>query len=344
MKGKSYCTTSYLVFRYVVDKYAKWSDKIAPVYPDISPSNQICVNDCNDVNKALKKYALKNIDDETGILLSGGIDSAIIASFLPEGANAYTIRFIAEDAIDESSMAKIYAERYNLNLNIIDVSWKDYERFEPLLMKNKNSPLHPVEVGLYVAAEKAAKANDKKLLLGNGADSTFGGMDKLLSKNWKFDDFVKRYSYTDPTEIIKKTESVIGEYERYRIDCESIDYVRFLKETHGIGIIQAFNNAIESAGCVSLEPFETMYLGSKLDIPRIRAGEPKYILAELFRNLYPGIEPPRKIPFARPMDTWLKDWGGPKREEFIPDCDRNLTGDQKYLVYCLERFLNIMQV
>ena len=52
------------------------------------------------------------------------------------------------------------------------------------------------------------------------------------------------------------------------------------------------------------------------------------------------LEIPEKIPMARPMDIWMKDWSGPVRDEFLPRCICGLTGEQKFMVYSLERFLN----
>ena len=50
---------------------------------------------------------------------------------------------------------------------------------------------------------------------------------------------------------------------------------------------------------------------------------------------------PKKIAFARPMDEWLYNWSGPKREEFIKGIDMsNFSGNQKWLIFCLEYFLN----
>ena len=50
-----------------------------------------------------------------------------------------------------------------------------------------------------------------------------------------------------------------------------------------------------------------------------------------------------KTPMPRPMSQWLANWEGPKREEFIPNSIRDLTGDQKWLVYVLEWFLNLLE-
>jgi hypothetical protein len=181
------------------------------------------------------------------------------------------------------------------------------------------------------------------LVLGNGADSTFGGMDKLLSRDWTFDEFVRRYTFIQPSDALKNPVSILDIYEKYKDGCNKMDYISFLKYTHGLGIIQAFDNAIGLAGCSSIEPFEHMKLAIPLDIERIRKGEPKYMLYEIFRERYPEFEEAKKIPFARPMDQWLAEWEGPKRQEFKNNCIQGLTGDQRYLIYNLELFLNIIE-
>ena len=342
MIDREYCNSAYLAFRWVPKPNVCWSELWEPTYPELEKEDQIPVKDSNEVNQFLNNFLTNRIDQKTGIFLSGGIDSAILASYLPENTKAYTIKFVADGAVDESVMASQYAKKYKLSHKVIPVTWNDYEKYMPFLMKNKKAPLHPVEVGLYKAAMEAKKDGVSKLILGNGADSTFGGMDKLLSKDWKFNDFVKRYNFIDPHKVLTDPKSILDIYEEYRQENNEIDYVSFLKYTHGFGIVQAFNNAIGSAGCTTLEPFEHLKLTVPLDFDRIRNNEPKYILYELFSEKYPEIKPPKKIPFARPMDQWLMNWCGPCRAEFLPNCISKMTGDQKYLIYTLEKFLNLI--
>src|ERR1043166_9341481 len=112
----------------------------------------------------------------------------------------------------------------------------------------------------------------------------------------------------------------------------------FLKVVHGLGIIQMFENAIHAGGCALVAPFEKLALDAPLDVQRIRSGEPKYILNDVFRAACPGLEIPAKIPFARPVTQWLEDWRGPKRPEFLDGLAMaKFTGEQKWQLYCLER-------
>lgn len=71
-------------------------------------------------------------------------------------------------------------------------------------MKHKKAPLHPVEVGLYKAAVASQQDGINVLASGTGADTMFGGLDKLLSKDWTFDEFVKRYTFLDPIRALKR--------------------------------------------------------------------------------------------------------------------------------------------
>ncbi|OSB17326.1 hypothetical protein B2H94_11905 [Clostridium sporogenes] len=342
MIDREYCNSAYLAFRWIPKKNIYWSESWKQVYPKLEKNDQVSVKNSNEVNKFLNDYLLNIVDSNTAIFLSGGIDSAILASYLPKNMKAYTIKFSANGAIDESIIANKYAEKYKLNHKVIQVTWDDYKKYMPMLMKNKKAPLHPVEVALYKASMEAKKDGVTKIILGNGADSTFGGMDKLLSEDWSFDSFVKRYNFIDPYQVLKEAKSILNVYEEYRKKNNEIDYISFLKYTHGLGIVQAFANAIEFAGCTIIEPFEHLKLTVPLDFNRIRNNEPKYILYELFREKYPYMEQPRKIPFTRPMDRWLKDWNGPNRKEFLHGCIDKMTGDQKYLIYSLEMFLNLI--
>lgn len=341
MKFNSYCLNSFLTFRYIVDKNQYWKSDIKPTYPNVSINDQIGVKNASEVYDILK--SLTKIDASTGIFLSGGIDSAILASFLPKKSKAYTIRFIADGAIDESQMAALYAEKMGLDLKVIEVHWEDYKELSAELMLNKKAPLHATEVAMFKAAKIAKDDGINTLIVGNGADSTFGGMDKLMSKDWTFDEFINRYSFINPKLVLKDTVSLKSVYEAYKTK-NGIDVQGFLKVVHGIGIIQTFENSIHSAACKILAPYESIFLDDTLDIERIRNGESKYILREVFKKIYPDIDIPEKIPFARPMDQWLKDWGGPKRPEFKDNLNLDqFTGDQKWLIYNLEEFLDLIE-
>jgi hypothetical protein len=336
-----FCISSYLAFRYVVCENAAWREGLRPHFPRMDRRLLVRVADASAILASLRSIMEEVCASvEVGILLSSGIDSGILAALMRPGSEAFTIRFIADDAVDETAGAARYADRSGLNLHVVDVTWDDYLDLMPSLFHRKNSPLHPVEVGLYKAASLAASRGIHRLVVGNGADSTFGGMDKLLSRDWRVNDFAERYTFVEPRAVVREPVEMISVYEQYATDGR-MDVMKFLKVLHGNGIIQAFENAIGAAGCETIEPYESLALDGPLDLERVRRGQTKYLLREVFGRLYGDSEIPRKIPFARPMDRWMEHWTGPRRPEFRKDLEiSQFTGEQKYLMFCLEYFMD----
>ena len=339
-----FCLSSYLALRYVADKSAEWLPGLSPPWPSGHTAEPIGVRDADQLLDALRMLATRAIDGcDCGLLLSGGIDSAILAALLPRGTRAYTIRFDAPNAVDECTVASRFAAIRGLKHRVITVTWADYERQANFLMRHKRSPLHPVEVGLFVAATAARADGIDTLMVGNGADSNFGGLDQLLSRNWKLDEFIRRYTFVAPEAVLREPVSVRETFAAYDA-AQGFDTVAFLKQVHGQGIIQAFDNAITAADCQSVEPYESLQLSGPLDLARIRRGESKYLLREAFQTLYPGLPIPQKVAFARPMDEWMKIWHGPRRPEFVEGLDvTRFSGEQKWLVRNLERFLDLFE-
>lgn len=338
-----YCLSSFLAFRYLVDPAAEWRPGVKPAYPATTVQGQIPVETMEEIEAQLRALVARRLTPATGILLSGGIDSAILAALLPPGTRAYTIKFQADRFLDESIQARVYAERLGLCHTVIEIDWADHAAFGPALMRGKKAPLHAIEVALHKAALAAKADGLDTLIVGNGADSTFGGMDKLLSRDWTLEEFYHRYTFVDPFLALCNPVDLRSVYHPYLKPDGIIDTQRFLKTVHGIGIIQSFENSIHSAGLALLEPFEQLRYTRALDLTRIRSGESKYLLKALFRRLYNGMDPPEKIPFARPMDVWLAGWPGPMRPEFKAGTDwRAFTGDQRWLLYILEQFLNLL--
>lgn len=339
-----FCLSSFLAFRYLVDPSAEWIPGVKPAFPALPAHDQIPVATMEEIEANLRKLVARRLTPTTGILLSGGIDSAILAALLPPGTRAYTIKFNAARFLDESIQAREYAKHLDLRHTVVEVEWSDYAAHAPELMRRKRAPLHAIEVPLHKAALAAKADGLDTLVVGNGADSTFGGMDKLLSRDWTPEEFYRRYTFVDPFSALRDPVDLRAAYQPYATPAGFIDVQRFLKTVHGLGIIQSFECAIHSAGLALMEPFEQLRYAKPLDLARIRSGESKYLLKALFRRLFPEMEPPEKIPFARPMDVWLADWPGPARAEFKPGVDwRSFTGDQRWLIYVLEQFLDRLE-
>lgn len=336
----SLALNSFLALRFAYDDI-EWKEGLLPYRPQIDNLEKYLIDSSEDIIKSLSQIISEIDKNKTALLLSGGIDSAIIASFLDEGMPVYSIKFEAENAIDETITASIYAKEFKLNHKIINISYNNYMSVIDTLIKNKKSPLHPIEPALYIASQKIKDDGYTNILTGCNADGKFGGLDGLLSKDWELNEFIKRYSFVNSKNVLKKSDDMSYVYKKYTID-NKIDIQSFLNEIFGYDTYISFSNGINSAGCKLIAPFAFLKLKNKLDIQRIRNGESKYFLREVFKKRYKNLSQiPKKIAFARPMDKWLYNWSGPKREEFIKGIDMsNFSGNQKWLIFCLEYFLN----
>lgn len=337
---KNYCMSSFLMFRCIVDENKTFADGLIP-QRFIPNENRYKIKSSKDIDQAIRSILKDKIDNKTGIMLSGGIDSAILATYMPEGTKAYTLKCIADGAIDETIKAKEFADKCNLDHRIVEVYWEDYKKLSPKLMKHKGAPIHSIEPQIYKAALQAKKDGIEKLVFGESADAIFGGLDGLLSKDWLFDNFVNRYSYVMPDKVLKHYEIILEPYKRFQVG-EYVDAYRFISEFFYLESVASYTNACSLAGVEFIAPYVEMKMDVPIDLERIRSGESKYLVRELFNKLYPNHEMGQKTPMPRPMAQWLADWDGPTRKEFISNSIEGFKGDQKWLVYVLEWFLNLL--
>ena len=343
MVDKSYCMSSYLSLRYVEDDNKQFYDGMHhQIYKQPSFERKVVVSDAHDIDIALYNVFRIISNEKLGLLLSGGMDSSILASFMPEGADAYTFRFHGgKYQKDELERAELYANYYHLNLHYVDIDWNTVDKYVDIVMEHKGAPVHSIEPQLYAAAIQAKEDGVTMLVFGDAADYVFGGMDGLLSRNWSYDQYVKRAIYVNPAEVLKKPYDMNYLFERYRIGKHSIDYLRFYDEIVTDESYASYENAFETAKIDYIDPYELLKMSKPLDLGRIRNGDTKYLIRDLFRQKYPEMIAPAKLPMPRPVDDYFAEWEGPKRKEFREDIDiQKYSGNQKWLLYCLERFLN----
>lgn len=343
MTDKELCMSRFLAFRFIeedLDFFPGLSHKTWKRPPESALRR---VRTALDVSRAIEEGMAEFFaPGRTAIFLSGGIDSAILASYLPRGTKAYTFRCVAPGAVDETPRAAAYAAARGLDHEIIDMEWRDFEEATPELLRHDGVPFHSIEVQLLKAARRAKAAGFDRLVLGESADGVFGGLDGLLSRDWTLDGLVERYSFVRPEAVLKNPVPVRDVFERHAGggDGGAVDIERFLREVFCIESSTSYMHAFELAGVEAFMPYGGMKPAGPLDIARIRRGESKYLLRELFAMRYPGMPVPAKIPMPRATEQWFAKWEGPRRPEFIPGCQKGLTGDQKWLVWCLERFLD----
>lgn len=345
MVDKKYCMSSYLAFRYIVDVDKDfYPDLHHQVYELIPEDNRILVKDEWDVDRELQKQFDNLRGKRIGLLLSGGMDSACLAAYL-EGCDAYTFRFLnGQFQSEELERAKLFAKTNNMTLHYVDIDWSTVEAHLTDVIKQKGAPVHSIEPQVYQAALQAKRDGVEVMVIGDAADYVFGGMDGLHAKDWTYDEFKKRYIYIEPSEVLKEPYDMDYAFERYRMG-NTIDFIGFMHEYTDIESYASYENAFITAGMPFLDPYEVLKMAQPLDLNRVRNGESKYIIRALFKMKYPEIPVPQKNPMPRPVDAYFENWEGPKRHEFRNDIEMSrYSGNQKWQMYCLEKFLDMNEI
>lgn len=345
MINKDFCLSSYIAYRYIYKDDMDFKTGLHhKLYTPIPLKKRIKVSTSDDIDREIQKQfdELYKKYSKISILLSGGQDSAILASYLKPGSNAYTFTTDLSNSFNaDIGRAKKYCKKLDLNHHLVNINFDDYKKYTPIVMERKCAPVHSIEPQIYKAAIEAKKNGDGLIIIGESSDLIFGGMDQLLAKDWQLDEFTNRYTFLDPKLVLKNPVDVSDLFEKYRLSNNKIDFLKFMDEVFSIESSSSYLNAFGAANMPYYDPYARLIMAGPLDLERIRNGEPKYLIRELFTKKYPEIPVPDKIPMPRPVDIIFKDWSGPTHSEFKKNIPMDkLTGNQKWQLWCAEQFLN----
>ena len=169
-----YCSSSFLTYRTIIDRNKCFSKKIPPKFFN-NPIERKPINNSKELHDALKSEIEKaTVNGKAALALSGGIDSAILAKYMPKSSTAYTFQCIVpgKKVTNEVPRAAEYAKECGLKHKTIKVYWEDFEKYAPILMKNKGAPIHSIEVQIYKAALQAKKDGFETLIFGERSTLT----------------------------------------------------------------------------------------------------------------------------------------------------------------------------
>ncbi len=118
-------------------------------------------------------------DKQTGVFLSGGLDSSTVTGFYQQFANhkvdAFTMGFDAE-GYDEMAYARLVAAHFKVNLHEYYVSPADVLNSIPLIAQTYDEPFgNASAVPSYYCAKFARERGMTRLLAGDGGDEIFAG-------------------------------------------------------------------------------------------------------------------------------------------------------------------------
>ncbi|MEM3458302.1 MAG: asparagine synthetase B [Candidatus Bathyarchaeia archaeon] len=142
---------------------------------------------------------------EIAVAFSGGLDSSIIAFLAKKTAANVHLIHVSLEGQPETEHAKKAAEELALPIHVHLFSEKDVEKTLPKVLWLIEEP-DPVKasigIPIYWAAEKAAKANFKIMLAGQGADELFGGYKRYVDDYLTYgSETVHRAMFNDITKM-----------------------------------------------------------------------------------------------------------------------------------------------
>lgn len=334
------------MYRIIVDRTRRFAADAAPEWIDF-PAPRRLIETSDELLEALRERLAESLaGKKVALALSGGIDSAILLQLVPDDTIAYTFKCEVPgvETVDETPRAQRYLEfagKGGIEHKVVPVRWEDMLELSEPLMRRKGAPIHSIEVQICKAAQQAKADGCDVFVFGETADCIYGGHSNLLARDWTFGDFIERWSFVQPYKVLRDYEVDLGPYREFECD-GYIDVAPFLSFFESEASFNSYANACGLAGIELEVPYAHTVMADPLDFERIRAGENKYLVREVFNELYPGLEVPPKTPMPRPMDEWLTGWEGPTRPEFWPRCTDGMSGDQKWLVFALERYLNLV--
>lgn len=130
---KKFCSSSFLMFRTVVDSGKHFTTNSHPQQMKIDFERE-GIHSSTELFEVLEKRVEQATHDgKAALALSGGIDSAILARLMPKGSVAYTFKCIVPgvEVVDESKTAALYAKECGLDHRIVEIYWEDFEKYGP---------------------------------------------------------------------------------------------------------------------------------------------------------------------------------------------------------------------
>ena len=258
MVDRNFCLSSYMAFRYIWKDGKDFAEGFQHKnFRPVEMKDRIAVRTSEDIDREIQKQfdELYAKYEHIGILLSGGMDSANLAAYLKRGSHAYTFNSASGEFDADVERAKTYCKKLQLNHHLIDITMDDYKKYTPIVMQQKFAPVHSIEPQIYKAAEMAKQDGVQLMIVGESADLIFGGMDKLISPQWTFDAFAKRYTFLAPQLVLKNPVDQSELFEQYRQGENGIDVLTFMDEVFSIESSSSYMNAFGAAWMPYYDPY-----------------------------------------------------------------------------------------
>lgn len=125
-----------------------------------------------DIKSAVESQSIA--DTGVGLALSGGIDSTLVAKFIPKNTKSFSSVFFEDFAFDESTYIDTVANKYGLQNKKILYDEQYFEKNLSSVFYRRGGIRHPLTIAMEQIAQQVS-SDVKVLLTGAGADGLFLG-------------------------------------------------------------------------------------------------------------------------------------------------------------------------
>lgn len=209
-----------------------------------------------DIFERLLRSAVKShelADTEVVSLLSGGLDSSVIAA-LSKAKNVYTVGLSDNN---EFPAASTVARLLKKHLTIVECSETELRTAWQYLISIRGEPLSIPNEGLIYLACKAMKPGQKVVLTGEGADELLYGYDRIfrmaIARNFGATEFLENYCYSQMWRSCERLLEYTSECWSSSQSISSVEY--FFYHVHLPGLLRRMDFASMAASKEARVPF-----------------------------------------------------------------------------------------
>lgn len=316
-----------------LQKYWKIYDNLITVKDD---ENQI-VRDLTDLLEDAVLLRKKNNVHGFGCLVSGGVDSALMAC-ISKPDYIYTGHYDIDDNFNELYYAELVAKQLKRDLIIVKPQKDDYLKYKDHILFHLDMPCTWTSFNMFMVL-KRAKEDIKVVLSGEGVDELFGGYHRYhllnhdqkiyeLKAMEKYNYLIQKYYGTPESRYTKLINRNVNQFDeesnRYLFDMTSYYFSKTESPIHGMGFVDFYttmqvllkmaDNMSMASSIENRSPFLdyrlVQYAFSLPDKYKINDGITKYIIKKIARKIIPKEIADRidKRGFAAPINLWF-NWG-----------------------------------
>lgn len=277
---------------------------------------------------------MNGLTGKVGLLLSSGMDSAILAKFLPPGSIAYTFDYGTQrEDLSEFHGASFFVKDGVTHKRIEITKERFYWALDEVI-RLKQMPAVPHEAAIYLACLEAKKDGVDHLATGVGADGRFGGFSHFY-KDRTVAGFKENLhkQFVSPQKALVDPVNVDWVFEKY-MEAGKINVQRFLLEVGTEGT--AVTDVIRCSGLDAVNPYTELRYAKVL----ADGSQAKGFIKSAFDRVYPGQKPNKKYALPVPYGAWIEGYT-PSRPEFRKVTLKQFGGKRFHQVYSLERYMDL---